>query len=422
MNPQNLHDLLDEYAATEIPDTMNLMKDIHLRIESLPHVRTQPRRAVRRTWLMTAAACLIIAIGVFGFYQNQSSDSVIWQNPSFSAEVITPEATATPEFTGRVYQETIVAPEGHVLFNITEKSPTDDVEVKVVWAGMDGNEINIAWELSNDPRYGWIIVSDSVVTLADNGQTLERTDGEATEGIQGPIWSDGRRRLDLTQSWDATQLPLDSQTVDIILTMMIEPEAQPNQRPDITPFQVQFELSLPYNRPLVGPDEPITVESMGIPMSLSEIRYTPNSTYGVLCLPIGILDVYTPILDMLEEHRHLMEFENKRLSDDGGTECVDMRLPVQATMFENQLQLVFTQLYTLQGDYSPARFLAFSAAVYKTWGLEVELAEQGWGYEISPNESIPVVSNEIRIAISELAQEMLFDVIETDWFFVIPLH
>lgn len=378
------------------------------------------------------AFVFLLAILAYGFHVHQQFPAT-WQASAQVSEA-TPESTVIPEaqedpyaaerlrIQTDEYNRILMMPDEATLLNLTQKSPTTDAEITLIWAYIDGNDVYVAWDYSYPETYANSWVKTISVIFPSSEKVIPSTYGEGSMGSRG--WPDGLNRAYGMFMWNANEIPLDSQSVELTFVFDITAnQDSTSSKPKIPPFEARFDVILPYMPPLLGSTEPILVETSGIAISLNNIRHSPLSIRGEICLPTGISTYYVPVFSIANATDFLYgRTSDFRLSEDGTTECYDFRLgvPYGITRFNN-LILHIIKLQAIQSDYSPARFLAFSTAVKATWGLDIILNEGGIGYRVNPNQTMPAPSIEIYQAIQRLETEMLVDVIEDNWFFVIPM-
>lgn len=421
MTPKQIHELLDDYAATEIPETLNMMKEINQRIKALPQPIPTPRPQFRLRW---AAALSIIVMFIGAFFilsppkPTPTTPVVNGNGQAFAL----PDVSHVPEWERPRYQAFVTPPRGAKTLRLTQKSPTDDVNVRVIWARADGNEISVAWEVDYDPQYPPMNIVDSTVTLTQNGQALTRY--ELLPDLLIPVspWGDNRMHFYGIYHWDATGLPTDTETLDLTFMLDVQAMDMESDEAKITPYQAYFEFNLAYKAPLFGVTETITMEEKGIALSLRDIRYSDSSVLGVICLPESLRTVYYPVFEVGGEESHLFDLRyDSNLSDDDKLSCANFRLTTKPAVSEQQLTLTISQLRSYVADMSESRFAAFAEAVNAAVGLTVTLDDNGMTYTVQPSEGMNIIPPEIDEEIQALDDELLWDKIEGSWVFEIPL-
>jgi|GEM_PF-4056399 len=425
MTPDQLHDLLDDFAATEIPDTMTILNDIEARLQTAsPIPAARPILRFSRAFVVVFA--LMFATVAYAVYQAQ----LVRGDPGIMA--VGAQELGTP-------------------LNLTQSLPDADVNLNLQWAYADGNRIAIAWEVEFAIIHNPAITQ---ITLLDaDGQPFEYADFLRGGGGGGGGGGE-RAAFGTTTSWDATRITGAPESLNLTVVIGVASE-NPITPPDISnaggeggeggggggssteftpfmPYEARFEITVPFISVATGAADPITVEAGDIPITVRNVRYAPSATIGLICLPVGFYPEYSLWLQREELRAFNINFsteETPDVSQDGLTECYDFTILGIVADKTGLLRFTFERLVTNLPDMSVETFAAFQSAI-EAEGLAATVTRTGAaGYEthitlVPPDDYDPSYNeqvNAIYTRISDLADEILHESIVGPWVFEIAL-
>lgn len=418
MTPSQLHTMLDEIAAQEIPATMNIRKGIELRIEKIRPLSTRPLLRISRAAIVLVA--LMFATVAYAFYQHIT-------------------------YIGDPGIETAASENLVTELGLIQTHPDADVNVTLNWAYADGNRIALDWGLDYALIHGDVEATD-IQLLDVNGQPypylnssypLSGGGGPSDRGISG-------RR----ENWDARGITDSPDSLELTLVLTIETlepisneaggggegggggseeddfAAQPTEIIPIAPYQIRFDFTVPFIPAVSGLSEPMTVEVAGIPITISNIRYTPSDTQGLMCLPVGLFGEYTLLLDETHlEYKTQFMVSEAPVSSDDKTACYDFKVVGVLADSDGTLTLLFRRLITVNPQATPERYDSLIAAL-EAEGFkpifEGDYPEHGYRFEITGDPDAEALEKMYR-RIGELEMEILYDSIVGPWVFTIPL-
>lgn len=420
MTPNQLHDLLDDFASTEIPDDMNLLKDIEARLQTMPAVSVRP--VLRFSRAAAVLVVLMFATIAYAVYQSQLNLGDTGIVTADSQELVT-------------------------VLGLTEKHPDADVNILIPWAYADGNRIAIGWEVDYALTYKQPYVQ-SVSLLDADGNPFSGASFLYGGGGGGGS-DDIRATFGSSTSWDATSITGDPETLDLTLVISLsdqpspmmggggsgggggggESSATPAELLPVALYEARFDFTLPFIPAAQPSENSITVTAGGIPITLSDIRYAPSVIIGKLCLPIDISQTHHPRLARQENTVVQLDFSYQSTpSEDGQTACQDITIMGILADEDGVLRLTMERLVNLIGDWdmSDERFNAFLAAVeaegFKTEVVVERNSDGGFDIIISDQHQTGENPMEIHLRVQALAEEYLADNIFGPWVFEIDLR
>ncbi|MCU0465090.1 MAG: DUF4179 domain-containing protein [Anaerolineae bacterium] len=416
MDQNSLHNLLDDLAKQEIPDTMNLWNDIEKRLpmaQKLPAARPALRFS---TTVLTLIFALALVTGAYAVYQSQ------FVNVDPGIEGARTENLITP-------------------LELTQSHPEDDVNLTLLWGYADGNRIAVGWEVDYSHDYlqpGILTVQlfdaeGNLFDYADFGYSLY---GSGSGGSQ-------RASFNRATSWDATAITDDTESLDLTVVVRMvgysntgfstpmggvdsgsagSPEAtEEPERERVTPHKFSFNITLPFIPVVEAAEEPVTVTAADIPITIRDIRYAPSMTLGKVCFRAGDLPPYhLLILPSIPSFQSLNIEYPPDFSDDWTTECYTMTLLGVTADEDGVLRVHIVRLTHFLFDVPDDRWEAFQAALAES-GIPVEIEREPRGYTTSiPSEGVEPTLEQ-WLMLDEMMANYLHDSIPGPWVFEIPL-
>lgn len=420
MDKNTLHNVLNDLAKQEIPDTMNLWKDIEKRLPAA-HKRPSARPALRlSTAVLTLVVALAFVTGAYAVYQSQ----VVNGDPGIVSAGA--EALITP-------------------LELTQSHPDADVDMVLHWGYADGNRIAVEWMVRYkntyyQPGIGSIELYDAEGN-AFNGADFIRGGGGGGGG-------DGESSIfGSVASWDSTHITDNPENINltVVLTLTSEPTSlsgfnggggggggeggglpvlpEATEEPErslVPPHEFSFDITLPFIPAVEGVVESITVTAADIPITLSDIRYAPSVTLGKICIPVGYFSQYGLRLANDGYGQYFSTSQEVERSEDGTVECDEFSVLGLLADDEGWLKLDILRFVSTAATLTDERWAAFEAAVEEA-GLPVNVQRFDEGFGMSWDVDSYPIDRAYEERFHELMDTILYDSIPGPWVFEIPL-
>lgn len=412
MTTNQLHDLLDDIAAQEIPDTMNLLPQIQAQLAAKPTVRARPLLHLSRVAAVFIA--LMVATVAYAVYQTQFFSGDTGISTVGALELITP-------------------------LDLIQTHPNADVNVILHWGYADGNRIAVSWEVDYANRYAQPFIQ-SIQLFDAQGRPFSTADF-LYGGGGGGGGSETRSSFGSTASWDATGITGTPDTLDltVVITVSDQPpqmmggggggggsSAPVEQRLPVPPFEARYQFSLPFIPAVMAAQSSDTASDSGIDITLREIRYAPSITIGQICFTADVYPTYTSYPVSESGQPIEMGIGAQIESDDAANDCYQMSLLGVLADETGTLSLTFTDFITGQPDVSDERFDAFLTAVAaESFEADVvieKISQGGYSVTVTAPEGVMIDTMPIYERVNQLALAHLHETISGRWELAVALR
>lgn len=437
MNQNQLHDLLDGFASTEIPDTMNLLKDIEARIQATPVIPTRPLLRLSRTAaVLVALMFATVAYAVYQFRTESGGD------------------------TGIV---TVGTQELITELGLIQTHPNADVNINIPWAYADGNRIAFGWNVDYALTYALPYVQ-SIEVLDAEGNPFSSVPFLIGGGGGGGGGGGNETRAGYGSfiTRNTTNIAGNPETLEITVVISISDTpsdysfgllgggsgggsggssggggggggSSDTAAPELLPvplYEARFTFTVPFIPAVEASVENYTATNQGIDISLRNIRYAPSVTLAELCLPVQGFNTYKVVLASPENTQILLETSDAsgtQLSEDGLTECRAVTIMGILADETGALNITIERLVSLITDWdlSDDSFNTFVEAV-QAEGFKAEVvveknADGGFNINIMNNLETGEDAMQIYNRVNELAEEYMAEIVSGPWDFAIAL-